>query len=624
MSLKSPETYGEWYWKQSVDAQKAFDESLEETLSPHIAAMFGDIAGIDELPVSIQNFIRVMSDPPSPGIGGLIKLTGAEFGAEMLKDALKPFMSMLRRASNRASRETWLTAAEAVTLAQRKKIDDTFFYLLTSSEGYEDIAADYLYAANTPYPSIPDLILWARYHGDPDNIRSLVWEKFDVPVEDIDVWDWLGRQRLSTEQVQSLFKRDRFAAGDLYDGLAEIGWSQQDREHIADLTYMLPNAMLLVQGDLQQGKTDENIITDISKGDIHPDYARNYLDAILTKPASIDIVAYELRQDPELSGLDNRLRKIGIHPDYFSVYKELAYQIPPVADIITMAVREAFTPDIAAKFGQYQDFPEQLAEWGQKKGLSKEWTQRYWAAHWALPSPQQGFEMLHRGVITIDELNMLLRAQDVMPFWRDKLTAIAYRPLTRVDVRRMFKEGVLDESEVYGAYLDAGYADDNAKRMTEFTIRQTLSSMSKFTTSNVLSAFAKFLITASETKNLLNMLGVRSQDIAYIVSTAEYKRQWEITETKIESIRNLYKKGEYNDSRTRGELLKLDIPTEQVDALMAKYWYEEKATKVSTFTKAETFRFLKAGTITRDQAIAELKVMKYDDWHIDIYMEAIK
>ena len=52
--------------------------------------------------------------------------------------------------------------------------------------------------------------------------------------------------------------------------------------------------------------------------------------------------------------------------------------------------------------------------------------------------------MLHRGVIDTAELDMLLRAQDVMPFWRDRLTAIAYRPLTRVDVRRMYKQGVLN------------------------------------------------------------------------------------------------------------------------------------------------------------------------------------
>ncbi|GAH61072.1 unnamed protein product, partial [marine sediment metagenome] len=69
------------------------------------------------------------------------------------------------------------------------------------------------------------------------------------------------------------------------------------------------------------------------------------------------LIAFHLRIDPSLSGLDTDLRKIGIHPDYFEIYKTLAYPIPPVADIITMAVREAFTPDIAARFGQYEDYP---------------------------------------------------------------------------------------------------------------------------------------------------------------------------------------------------------------------------------------------------------------------------
>ncbi|GAH29769.1 unnamed protein product, partial [marine sediment metagenome] len=46
---------------------------------------------------------------------------------------------------------------------------------------------------------------------------------------------------------------------------------------------------------------NERILENISKGDIHPEYAKTYLDAVLTKPASQDIVAYELRQDPSLS-----------------------------------------------------------------------------------------------------------------------------------------------------------------------------------------------------------------------------------------------------------------------------------------------------------------------------------
>ncbi|GAI47954.1 unnamed protein product, partial [marine sediment metagenome] len=92
----------------------------------------------------------------------------------------------------------------------------------------------------------------------------------------------------------------------------------------------------------------------------NPAYAQKYLDAILTKPSSQDIIAYQLRREPALAGLAAELRKIGIHPNYHSLYRELAYVIPPVADIITMAVREAFTPEIAERFGQYEDYPVKL------------------------------------------------------------------------------------------------------------------------------------------------------------------------------------------------------------------------------------------------------------------------
>ncbi|GAI78680.1 unnamed protein product, partial [marine sediment metagenome] len=294
---------------------------------------------------------------------------------------------------------------------------------------------------------------------------------------------------------------------------------------------------------------DDKIITDISKGDIHPDYAQTYLDAVLTKPASRDIVAYELRQDPSLSNLPERLRKIGIHGDYHELYKELAYQIPPVADIITMAVREAFTPDIAAKFGQYEDFPKDLEVWAGKKGLNPEWSRRYWAAHWNLPSPLQGFEMLHRGVIDVDELNMLLRALDVMPFWRDKLTSIAYRRLTRVDIRRMYKQGVLTEKEVFESYKDHGYSDINAERMSEFTVKQTLGTLSKFTSGDIVKAFTSRMISEIDAISLLDMIGIKREDARYIISTAEYKRQWAFTDQQIAGIRNLYKKRVYDKNQ---------------------------------------------------------------------------
>ncbi|GAH87272.1 unnamed protein product, partial [marine sediment metagenome] len=231
-----------------------------------------------------------------------------------------------------------------------------------------------LYEAQLPYPSIPDLVLYSRYHGDAKAPWGEFQKWYNISPREWPVWKWLGLQRINTMQAQTLLKRGFYTDSNFYSEISRIGWPDFEYETIRDLAYILPNPMLLVQGGLMQDIGNDTILTNISKGDIHPDYAQTYLDAVLTKPASQDIVAYELRKDPSLSNLPERLRKIGIHPDYNPLYKELAYQIPPVADIITMAVREAFTPEIAAKFGQYEDYPPDLETWAMKKGLSKEWS----------------------------------------------------------------------------------------------------------------------------------------------------------------------------------------------------------------------------------------------------------
>ncbi|MBA7648897.1 hypothetical protein ES703_56687 [subsurface metagenome] len=539
----------------------------------------------------------------------------------MLDLVFDPVLTMMKRANKRRTKETWLTSEQVNTLWARRKITEGLWDESTASEGYEDALASALYEGQLPYPSIPDIVAYSRYHGDADNPWGEFEKWWNISPREWPVWKWLGQQKLTTLQCQDLLKRGTMSPPDFFEEIKRIGWPVNNLDNIYDLSYRLPNSMLLVQGGLIQGISAERILENISRGDIHPEYAQTYLDAVLTKPASQDVVAYQLRKDPSLSILDTELKKIGIHPAYTDIYKTLAYQIPPVADIITMAVREAFTPEIAAKFGQYQDFPPDLEKYAGQKGLSEEWAKRYWASHWALPSPQQGFEMLHRGVIDRSELDMLLRASDVMPFWRDRLTQIAYRTLTRVDVRRMYKEGVLDEREVYEAYQDHGYSDENAERMAEFTVKQTLSSLSKFTSSDIIKAFTNRMIDRSAATSMLRDIGIRPEDANYIISTAEYKRIWAFTDDQISGIRNLYKKRIYDEDQTRDRLAGLNLPSEQINVLMQQWFYDKVEELDSTWTTAQTLKFLKRGLISSNRAKQELYLNGYTEERINVYLK---
>jgi len=473
MALESPSTYSEWYWKHSIDANAFRSKEREDSYSPVISQILNDLGIQDLIPASLSQYFSILSSPPAPDwdeaqrafLGLITRAVTVVAGDELARPFQYETAEKLQ--TLRIDPET------ATTLQLRKKISDDLYMGRMHSAGYADSEIAHYYNSRVPYPAFPDIIEYARYHGDPYNPKGIAWDKFTISPDDWPLWEWLSIQKLNTEQVLSLYKRKFWDDYKSTTELARLGWRREDNEAVLNLAYSLPNPMLMIQGELLEGYTKEAIIADVERADIHPMYSNIYWDAVLTKPATQDLIAYELRRDPSLTNLSSELTKIGIHPNYHPVYKELAYQIPPVADIITMAVREAFTPAIAARFGQYEDLPTPYVEWVQKKGLSKEWAERYWAAHWSLPSPQQGFEMLHRGVIGEGDLNMLLRALDIMPFWRDKLTQIAYRPLSRVDVRRMFALGVIDKAGVYKAYTDLGYNAYNADLMTKFTVAYT-------------------------------------------------------------------------------------------------------------------------------------------------------
>jgi len=624
MGIKSPTTYGDYYWAKQVEAQKLFADDSESHIAPYVKGLLGDIPLIDEFPTGMKTFIEGLREPT--GFAFLPFMAGVGINAidEALDIAFEPVMTALKRNYGKRFKSKWLTAAEVNLLWSRQKITEGLYDEVIAAEGYEQVLGNALYESALPYPTVSDLVLYSRYNGDPEAPWGEFQKWFNISPREWPVWKFINQQRLDTLQYQQLYKRGLVDAGELSFRLSEIGWPVETRPMVQDLSYSLPNAMLMVQADLLYGTSDELIQADIAKADIHPAYAKQYMDAVLTKPASGDIIAYMLRQDPNLAGIEPELRKIGVHSDYWPLYKELAYQIPPVADIITMAVREAFTPAIAERFGQYEDFPDDLAEWAGKKGLKPEWAKRYWAAHWSLPSANQGFEMLHRGVIDKTELEMLLRALDVMPFWRDKLIDIAYKRVTRVDVRRMYKTGVLTETEVYEANLELGYNERDAKRMTEFTVISTLQSLAKFTTTDVISAYTKRMIDRTEAGGLLRDLGVKSNDVSYILDTADYKRQWALTDVKVAGIKNLYKKRQYDADKAREQLFALDLPTEQIDALMDTWWYEIKAEPVRTWTTAQTVSFVKAGLITPARAIRELRTIGYDTEHINIYMQGVE
>jgi len=259
-------------------------------------------------------------------------------------------------------------------------------------------------------------------------------------------------------------------SGDIRDvSLDKLGYPDVFKGGFEEIMKPRLDLATLVQAYYRQELTASQVQFELMKRGYETNDTETFIKVLPRfLPVRDDISAYlrGLKTGSELS-LD--LRQQGYKTDDVDALLAMSWLIPGAQDLIRMAVREAWDDGVSARWGYDAHFPAEFAEWGEKQGLSREWTKRYWRAHWVLPSPLLGYEMLHRGLISVSELDELLRIADYPVGWRGKMIDVAYHPYTRVDVRRMYKVGVLDRNQVYRAYLDLGYNPEKAEGMTVFT-----------------------------------------------------------------------------------------------------------------------------------------------------------
>ncbi len=188
-----------------------------------------------------------------------------------------------------------------------------------------------------------------------------------------------------------------------------------------------------------------------------------------------------------LERMQARLRELGyIREAEQNEVLELTRYIPGPGDLVRFMLRDTEDKDVTDTFKTEDEFPEkfsgELEKMAYSQGISRGDMLRYWKAHWDWPSNTQLYEMLHRLrpdkvkrgeldeklVTTKAMAEKVLAVNDVIPIWRDRLLAISYRPLTRVDARRAYNIGQLDDDGLVSTMRDQGYDEPTARKLLEF------------------------------------------------------------------------------------------------------------------------------------------------------------
>ena len=323
----------------------------------------------------------------------------------------------------------------------------------------------------------------------------------------------------------------------------------------------------------------------------------------------------------------SEMTRLGFSPESADDFKEVSRFVAGPTDLVRFAVREVFTPAIVSELGLADEFPSEFVEAVATWGMSEDTAEDFWKAHWILPSIQQGFAMLHRRVkkpdgstFEIEDMNRLLRIQDVMPFFRDMLVQIAFQPFTRVDVRRMHKMGVLNREETKSAYLDRGFDDEKAEQMTEFTIQFNTESDRDLTKSEILRALDRRVIDEDLAIIILDEIGLSFEAASVIVATHQAKVAMDLTDELSDIEIDRFIDGLISETELQDVLSLLDLTAGQMEVLLAKARKRRRRAEKMP-SKADILRWHIAEIVDRETADTLLERIGIREEFRSIYLQ---
>lgn len=322
------------------------------------------------------------------------------------------------------------------------------------------------------------------------------------------------------------------------------------------------------------------------------------------------------------STMNQYLDDIGMTPERRVNFLKLFDILPPIQDIATMMGKEAFEPESVAAMGLDRELPGEFVQFAAQQGLSRFWAEKYWIAHWQQPGLEMMFDAYHRRLVDKDFLHTFMKTVEIPPYLRDTLTELAYQPLTRVDIRRMYEDGVLDIDQVYSAYLDHGYSPENATLMTEWTIRYAEPAEKDLSRTQITSLYIDGQLNRPDALTMLQRIGYPEHRAELLLTYAEYEQVKDLNDARQDNIEDMFKNGWISQGEVRTELAKLGLSSERISLLIEKWNIARTATRKLP-SKTDLDKFYRNDIITQDQYISEMERLGYSRFYVGLYVKLI-
>uniref|UniRef100_A0A6M3X550 Uncharacterized protein n=1 Tax=viral metagenome TaxID=1070528 RepID=A0A6M3X550_9ZZZZ len=316
-------------------------------------------------------------------------------------------------------------------------------------------------------------------------------------------------------------------------------------------------------------------------------------------------------------------RLVDLDPRFDTIWDGLLEQVPPLSELVNQRVKEVLDQGTFTRYVGYY-------------GLSPEWAERIWAAHFIPPTLGDLLTAWRRGVIDTARLDELMVIVDLDPRFKDVFDTRRYVDPSVTQARFMFETGAIDETRVHEIVLRNGYNEQDAADITHWIIgfqerRFRTSYLQALATGATYDAY-----TEEEVEEAVTEAGYTPEVSEWLIKGAAAREATRAARLKAPSpkllslgdLKKAYMQDLLTEDEYRRDLLMKGYETGEVD-LLVQLLNAEKVTTIAggkkvALSQAELLNAWRYEQVSEDHVRIELSLRGLSEDEINILIETKK
>jgi hypothetical protein len=299
------------------------------------------------------------------------------------------------------------------------------------------------------------------------------------------------------------------------------------------------------------------------------------------------------------------IRQSRVRDEWADTINKLRLQPIPVAEAVAATVRHQITPELGAQIAYYNgisgaDFTTLVNTYGSPPGIA------------------QVQQLVRRGLVAqqgtgagVLSLQQAVAESDYKDKWYPALVdLLVYHPPPRT-ITALERAGAISKATALTLYHQAGLSAEMAAAYSENASSVKLTKTKQLAETTVLSLYHSKVLTHTEAGVLLGDLGYDAQEITWILSWEDMRRELAAVEKAVTRIANLYTARKIGHATASADLDTLGLPAGQRDELL-RTWTLERAATVKVLTAAEIADALFHKIIDQGTAQGAMESLGYD------------